>query len=181
MEDKADPTGQRALLAALASGEEWAFERLYRLYGSRLYRAARGLGRQPQEAEDAVQDVFLGLVRSRRRLLAVRDLISYLFVALRHAAARSGASRLRDTESAETAAVSEVPDVTGQHGGTEYDVRLEHAVAALPPEQREVLSLKIDGELTFAEIARVLGISPNTAASRYRYALEKLRARFKEG
>ena len=36
--------------------------------------------------------------------------------------------------------------------------------------------MKIDGQLTFAEIGRVLGVSPNTAASRYRYALEKLRA-----
>ena len=47
-------------------------------------------------------------------------------------------------------------------------------------EQRELIALKIDGELTFAEIAACLGISPNTAASRYRYALEKLRARFEE-
>ncbi|OPX21729.1 MAG: hypothetical protein B1H04_06155 [Planctomycetales bacterium 4484_123] len=37
------------------------------------------------------------------------------------------------------------------------------------------ISLKIDGQLTFAQIGEVLGISPNTAASRYRYALEKLR------
>jgi RNA polymerase sigma-70 factor (ECF subfamily) len=54
--------------------------------------------------------------------------------------------------------------------------RLERAVQALPPEQQELIALKIDGALTFAEIAAVLGISPNTAASRYRYALEKLRA-----
>ena len=46
---------------------------------------------------------------------------------------------------------------------------------ALPPEQREVVLLKIDGELTFVQIGQVLGVSMNTAASRYRYALEKLR------
>jgi RNA polymerase sigma-70 factor (ECF subfamily) len=45
----------------------------------------------------------------------------------------------------------------------------------LPCEQREVVLLKIDGELTFAQIAVVMGTSINTAASRYRYALEKLR------
>jgi RNA polymerase sigma-70 factor (ECF subfamily) len=49
------------------------------------------------------------------------------------------------------------------------------AVAALPPTQREVIALKIDGGLTFAEIASVLGTSINTVASRYRYALEKIR------
>lgn len=56
------------------------------------------------------------------------------------------------------------------------DDELAAAVAALPAEQREVIALKIDGGLTFAEIAAVMHTSLNTAASRYRYALEKLRA-----
>jgi RNA polymerase sigma-70 factor (ECF subfamily) len=56
------------------------------------------------------------------------------------------------------------------------DDGLARAVAALPEPQREVLALKFDGGLTFAEIAAIVGASPNTVASRYRYALEKLRA-----
>ena len=56
------------------------------------------------------------------------------------------------------------------------DDALTAAVATLPPAQREVLSLKIDGGLTFAEIAAVIGTSINTAASRYRYAIENIRA-----
>jgi DNA-directed RNA polymerase specialized sigma24 family protein len=55
------------------------------------------------------------------------------------------------------------------------DDALVAAVAALPEAQREVVALKIDAGLTFAEIAAVTGTSLNTAASRYRYALEKLR------
>jgi DNA-directed RNA polymerase specialized sigma24 family protein len=55
------------------------------------------------------------------------------------------------------------------------DDALAAAVAALPEAQREVVALKIDAGLTFAEIAAVTGTSLNTAASRYRYALEKLR------
>jgi RNA polymerase sigma-70 factor (ECF subfamily) len=49
-------------------------------------------------------------------------------------------------------------------------------LAALPEEQRTVVAMKIKGELTFEEIAAALEVSANTAASRYRYALEKLRA-----
>jgi RNA polymerase sigma-70 factor (ECF subfamily) len=49
------------------------------------------------------------------------------------------------------------------------------ALKLLPGEQREVLTLKIWNELTFAEIASALGISQNTAASRYRYALATLK------
>jgi DNA-directed RNA polymerase specialized sigma24 family protein len=60
---------------------------------------------------------------------------------------------------------------------TPWGDRLTRALESLPPDQREVIALKIEGELTFAQIAAVLGISPNTAASRYRYALERLRGK----
>jgi RNA polymerase sigma-70 factor (ECF subfamily) len=52
---------------------------------------------------------------------------------------------------------------------------LSDALKTLPPEQREVIALKVDGGLTFGQIAEILGVNANTAASRYRYALEKLR------
>jgi RNA polymerase sigma-70 factor (ECF subfamily) len=51
---------------------------------------------------------------------------------------------------------------------------VEEALTHLPPDQREILVLKIWSDLTFAQIAGVLGINPNTAASRYRYALSRL-------
>ncbi len=53
-------------------------------------------------------------------------------------------------------------------------------LAGLPRDQREVIVLKIWHEHTFDEIGELLGISPNTAAGRYRYGLEKLRACLKE-
>jgi RNA polymerase sigma-70 factor (ECF subfamily) len=52
---------------------------------------------------------------------------------------------------------------------------LSRALAALTPEQREVVHLKVFEDLTFPEMAALLGISANTAASRYRYALAHLR------
>ena len=58
--------------------------------------------------------------------------------------------------------------------------RLQAALARLPESQRDVVTLKIWGELTFAEIAATLDIPANTAASRYRYALEELRELTKE-
>ena len=58
----------------------------------------------------------------------------------------------------------------------EFAKRLEAALALLPMEQRSVAQLKLWDGLTFEEIAEVQGIPLNTAASRYRYALEKLRS-----
>ena len=49
------------------------------------------------------------------------------------------------------------------------------ALAVLPREQREVVVLKVFEEMTFAEIGRLVGVSPNTAASRYRYAVAKMK------
>ncbi|EDY18913.1 RNA polymerase, sigma-24 subunit, ECF subfamily [Chthoniobacter flavus Ellin428] len=60
------------------------------------------------------------------------------------------------------------------------DAELEHAVKALPPHLREVVVLKIWSALTFQQIADTLGMPLNTAASRYRYALEHLRESLKE-
>ena len=132
------------------------------------------LGR-PEDAEDAVQDVFIAMVRSRQRLTDVRDLTAYLFTALRRAAARRATRRAREPIASETATSKAVARADQQSTNDSSGERLDRALRALPPTQREVIALKIDGELTFAQIARVLGISINTAASRYRYALDKLR------
>jgi RNA polymerase sigma-70 factor, ECF subfamily len=59
-------------------------------------------------------------------------------------------------------------------GEEELHTYVRRALSKLPPTQAEVVVLKIWEEMTFAEIGEVLGQSPNTAASRYRYALQKL-------
>ena len=167
--------GTDPLLADLAAGRAEAFEALYDRFGRRLYRAAWGMLGSSEEAEDAVQEVFVSVVRSRERLAEVRDLTAYLFASLRRVAGRLATRRARQPVTAD-ALVREVADATDRRldQSPESD-RLRQALARLPPAQREVIALKIDGELTFAQIAEVLGVSINTAASRYRYALEKLR------
>ena len=77
--------GTDPLLADLAAGRAEAFEELYDRFGRRLYRAAWGMLSNSEEAEDAVQEVFLSVVRSRERLAEVRDLTAYLFASLRRA------------------------------------------------------------------------------------------------
>ena len=133
------------------------------------------LGRR-EDAEDAVQEVFTAMFQSSHRLAEVQNLTAYLFTALRRAAGRLAAKRAREPRSGEAA----IADVVARAPADErsgYDgERLQQALLALPVEQREVIALKIDGGLTFAETAQVIGISANTAASRYRYALERLRA-----
>ena len=58
----------------------------------------------------------------------------------------------------------------------EADNQLSQAIAKLPLQQRTIISLRLHGDLTFEQIAQQEGISCNTARSRYRYGLEKLRS-----
>jgi len=172
--------GTDPLLPGLAAGREAAYAALYDRLGERLYRAALGMLGRPEDAEDAVQDAFTALVRSRRRLTEVRDLTAYVFTVLRRSAARYAVRRARQRGMSDAAADLAMAEAHPQRPGGLHCDRLQRALSALPPAQREVIALKIDGELTFAQIARVTGVSINTAASRYRYALEKLRAALKE-
>ena len=162
------------LKEALAQGREEAFAALYDRFAPALFRVAVSLTGSPVDAEDAVQEVFVGVVRARAHMRNVEDLRAYLFAALRRAALRLAAARRERSLTPEEAQRLSAPRTKGPDG--EQALCLERALQKLPAEQREVVALKVDGGLTFAEIAVVLGISPNTAASRYRYALEKLRA-----
>lgn len=175
-----EETVAATLAKALAAGDPEAFAALYDRLALRLLGAARTMTGSSADAEDLVQDLFVDLARGRGRLAAVADLEAYVFTMLRNAVRRRGRRaaldrRTRQAVAAErretgaTAAAAELPDDT-----------LVAAVAALPEAQREVVALKIDAGLTFAEIAAVTGTSLNTAASRYRYALDKLRTALAE-
>lgn len=160
----------------LAAGDSAAFAALYDRLATRLFNTARTMTNSLPDAEDTVHDLFVELARCRDRLARVADLDAYIFTMLRHAV-----SRRRRRHDVDRRAIDTVGRRRADAGllttqpARPADDSLTRAVAALPPAQREVLALKIDGGLTFAEIAAVIGTSINTAASRYRYAVEKIR------
>jgi RNA polymerase sigma-70 factor (ECF subfamily) len=166
---------------SLAAGDREAFAALYDRLGVRLYRTALTMLASTTEAEDVVHDLFVELARNCHRLAAVADLDGYVFTMLRHSV-----NRRQRRESLARRSLDRLGRERLDAGGFSdspvelADDALAAAVASLPSEQREVVALKIDGGLTFAEIAAVIGISSNTAASRYRYALEKLRSALAE-
>lgn len=166
-------------LAALAAGRPEAFAALFDQLGPGLLRFARTYLWREADAEDVVQDLFMVLFRDRKRFERVVDLNAYTFAVLRNLSRQrlaQRASELRRLEMARAHASAKC----GGDGDDQADFDALHAsLAKLPVEQREIIALKIDGDLTFAQIAQVLAISANTAASRYRYAVGKLRAELK--
>ena len=148
-------------------------QRLYRHHGAVLIAYARSFLPDAAAAEDVVHAVFLRLLRGD--VTAPESELGYLYRAVKNAAlnAKRDVSRETKLDSGERWFVH-------RNGNTEAELALQEALAELPDEQREVVMMRIWSGMTLEEIGAATGVTLNTAASRYRYALEKLRSRLRE-
>lgn len=152
-----------------------ALQVLYDVFGLTLRGFLAARLRDAGEAEEVVQQLFLDLARRPGKLLGARRLGPWLFAKARNLAIDRMRARGREARrTAECLPWLEPMDAGG--GVPDPDAAaLAALVDRLPVEQREVIALKVFEGRTFAEVGALLGISANTVASRYRYALEKLR------
>ena len=149
-------------------------EPLYESKAAGLILYGRALGLSHGEAEDVLQESFLSLLQLERR---PEEPEHYALRTFRNRALNYRRSRWRRwTRELESRRWFE-----REPGETEAERRAMKALAALPREQREVIVLKIWNGLTFEAIGRLFELSPNTAAGRYRYGLNKLRACLRGG
>lgn len=146
-------------------------------HGPSLLLLARQYGCGADEAEDAVQGGFIRFWQKRETAL---DPVAFLFGCVKHSALELLRSerrlKARENVIANARVQHEQPTFVVQAETSERHAELERGLSSLPVEQREVVTLKIWGGLTFSQIGQVLQISQDTAASRYRYALQALRA-----
>jgi len=140
--------------------------------GPGLVLFARQFVRSTADAEDIVQEAFVRFWR-RNHPLENRGLLYAMVRSIALDLIRRDSRRARR----EAAVVSDSEQSTEQQFqfDDESQGSLALALERLPEDQREVLIMKIWNDLTFAEIGEALGVSQNTAASRYRYGLASLR------
>jgi RNA polymerase sigma-70 factor, ECF subfamily len=161
----------------LARGEPAAFAELYDACADRVhhYLVVR-LGSR-SDADDVLQETFVCLARTRRRLAAVENLEAYVFATARNEAIRWVERQARTGRLKE--ALSR--DLLFHETEREDPQAIETAewvvasLARLGEDLREIVELKIYGNLTFREISGVTGLPQGTVATRYRSALEKMR------
>lgn len=166
-----------ALMARVAGGDDRAFAELYDAHRRRLYRLAYGVLLDPSEAREAVQEAFLRLHQAAPRWEPRAAVGTWLYrVALNHCLSlKQRLLRLtRPAPSATASAAFESPEKRAALGEAVQIV--ERSLAALPMRQRAVACLFLEGELPPAEIAPLVGMTPNAARVTLHRALTKLRA-----
>ncbi len=141
--------------------------------GARLLFYARQWTNSYADAEDVLQEAFVRFWKHQKDLEGSTEAL--LVTSIRRTAIDLGRSRSRRINRETTSYEMNEKSVSPEFNNNDENAILDAAIQKLPREQREVLAMKIWGELTFDEIATELEISQNTAASRYRYALEALR------
>jgi RNA polymerase sigma-70 factor (ECF subfamily) len=156
-------------------------ERLYDEHAQPLYAFLLNFTRDEADTRDLLQGIFVKLAREPKLLDGVREERAFL-IRLAHNAAidlmrrRGTRNKTKENFAAEIILPFAPPDEPDEKVFRE---ELALALGELPDEQRAVVHLKLWGGLTFEEIATALEIPPNTAASRYRYGLDKLRGRLR--
>jgi RNA polymerase sigma-70 factor (ECF subfamily) len=184
-----------SLMLRFQSGEEAAFASLLRRHQTRLYNfALRNLG-SSATAEEVVQEAFTRVVQNAADFKHSARFTTWIYTIARNLCVdhlrRASLRRHPSLDAARPGEDGDGPTLGDRTADGRADVeraarsgeireRVLAAIEQLPTEQREVFLLREISSLPFAEIARIVGVSENTAKSRMRYALERLQAGLSE-
>ncbi len=171
-----------APLAELSVTAEVDLDRLYEAHATALRAFALSLTRNDADARDLLQDTFVKLARDPAMLREVRDERAFLLRLVHHAAIdlfRRRQTRLKYTEPLGDEPPAVFAPAVDDPDEAAFRAALTGACGELPADQRAVVHLKLWEGLTFEAIAELMDIPLNTAASRYRYGIDKLRARLR--
>ncbi len=168
-----------ALMLRYADGDVAAFETLYRRHNDSLYRYLLRLSGHRDTAEDVFQEAWGKIVKARSQYRPTAKFSTYLYrVALNcfidHLRRNKRHANTADVDPDSQSSIGDEPDAETERSLARR--RLEAALAALPEEQRDVFLLHEEAHLNLAQIAEVTGVNRETAKSRLRYAVSKLKA-----
>ena len=163
------------LLEAFRQGDARAFEVLVRRYQRAVLAIARRFARDEDDAEDLAQRAFIN-ASERAGGWRGGSFKSWLFRIVVNLAK----NHLRDVSRFDRSDAEHEPEPTAPEAHHRLEAReqqkaLREAVARLPTRQREVLLLRIDGDMPFAEIAQTLGITEVNAKVNFHHAVQKLK------
>jgi len=166
------------LLSAIQRGDQKAFDALFRRY----YPALCAYGHRfvdLEDAEEIVQDSLLWIWENRENLIIETSLSSYLFKMI-YRKALNKLAHIDATQRADTRFYEEMQEMlqdTDLYQVEELTQRIKDAIATLPESYREAFVMHRFRDMSYKEIAEILGISPKTVDYRIQQALKQLRVR----
>ncbi len=162
-------------------GDRDALRRIYEKYKDDLLKLAVALLNDICAAEDVVNDAFVTFTQSMGEIRLTGNLKSFLTTCI----VNHARNMYRAKQRKKTVGIDEAGQIKSDANGPEQSAifneeyqQLKDAMAELPYEQREIIVLRLHNGMRFRHIAKSLNISINTAKSRYRYGLDKLRSLF---
>jgi RNA polymerase sigma factor, sigma-70 family len=169
----------RLLAAIAAEGDRQAFARLFAFYAPRLKTMLSRQGFNAADCDDLVQDTMLAVWRKAGQFDAAAGAVStWIFTICRNLGIdrrRRAARRLLADDLSPIDDVDPAPSAEAELVTIEEETRVRGALARLPAEQAEVISLSFFAQSPQTEIARRLGIPLGTVKSRVRLAMNRLR------
>jgi RNA polymerase sigma-70 factor (ECF subfamily) len=182
-----EETSDEALMLEYRDGNADAFEVLYTRHKGGLFRYCLRHCRERGAAEETFQDVWIRVIGARHRYEPRAKFTTWLYriahnrVVDHYRSDKSGRIRsLDDEESEHEPAANPGDEPEGRVMAQRQAARLRELVAELPPEQRDAFLLHEEAGLGLDAIAEVSGVGRETAKSRLRYALSKLRTALRD-
>lgn len=174
------PRRDEELVGLAAAGDSEAFAELLELHYDRIFRFCFRLTGRREVAEDLTQDICLALPAKLKSFRGRARLATWLYRVAMNAAhdrRRRDASRSKASESWGDWEVNRRAAATDRAGDLDW---LRRSMTALPDDLRDTVALTLDGEMTHAEAAEVLGVSEGTVSWRLSEIRKRLRAMWKE-
>lgn len=170
---------EQALLEAVARGDEKSFGELVKIYWPQIYGTALRLIREPEQAKDLAQDMFMKLWNNREKLPGVSNVKSFLYVSARNLVMDHLEKKVLTTSNIEYLVdyfqESNTADAQRKMEFAELEQTLAAAIQSLPGKTKEVFILHRFGGLNHAEIAQKLGISEVSSKTYIVRALKDIR------
>ncbi|MBC9930055.1 RNA polymerase sigma factor [Chitinophaga qingshengii] len=175
-----EPTIDHTTIPALvAQGDQAAFTQLFLRYRDLVYTTAYRVTESAVEAEEIVQDVFMKVWAIREELPAIINLEAYIFTIARNYTFNALKRLLRERERTGLwPSDGGLPAISPEAAANaaEFMRVLQQAIEQLPPQQKQVYLLIREEELTKAQVAEKMGISPNTVKSHFDAAVRAVRS-----
>ena len=173
----------KILIKALKKGDAKAFDKLFLIYGNRIYHFVYGYLKSKNSAEDVVQEIFLRIWKNRINLNPELSFKAYIFKIAYHLILENFENTYRQQSYKDKLIEESVNFTDGNEERLNYQLLLEKVdklIDQLPPRQKEILIKRRKEGIQVKEIAEQLGIAPKTVENHLTEALKTIRKKLGE-